>query len=204
MEKKTIQLPHYLKVRQVFEEYLITQCETNGGYEIYSLKTCSRILLPFLPSDVRWKELECKKNIGCIFTAYPLKAKNGEKVQCLLLAHEEKLLTGKYGNDIFDSIEVIGNKIHTTVILENKEYLEQWFNEQGELLLYAEKAEGEVLYTVYAVNENSFSVSRKAQEVQKVESVLDENGNVRGVVITQCKENGSNTGYPIMYYNFTE
>ena len=196
MGKKTLQLEYSYKPRQVFEGLLIVHNEKRNEYGVYSLEESKQVEIPFLHPEVPWKEFECKDNIGVIFTAISFKAKDGEKIQCLVLSHSGELLRGRYGSDIFDCIEVIGDKIHTTVRTKQHERLEQWFDAQGNILLYITQNTKDELYKVYASDKYD---TRICDDACNTEAILDEKGNINGIAIYHFEDKAR---MPVEYYKF--
>jgi len=115
-----------------------------------------------------------------------------------VLAYNTQLLKGREGMYIFDYIEVLGDKIHTAV-KTSREYIEQWFNYKGDLLLYTTLKKDEKHIEVYGKDITYYPISKK---VYKTKTILDENGNARGVLIFQCKDIIKTMDELIKYYDF--
>ena len=191
------------KVVGVLNNFLIVQSTTNYGYTIYNCKKGWDVRLPFINEEIRWTELKIEE-IGIVLTAtvpIPGKIKKdgtySNKIQCFLNFITERVLEGSQSNTIFDSIEVIGDKICTIVTTAEGETITEWFDSNSKRIVRIGTRKDDKYFKVYDYEQKKY-IFEKALQIECVKDL--KTGNPVGLsVVYEIKED---KGMARVYFEF--
>ena len=191
------------KVVGVLNNFLIVQSTTNYGYTIYNCKKGWDVRLPFINEEIRWTELKIEE-IGIVLTAtvpIPGKIKKdgtySNTIQCFLNFNTERVLEGSQSNTIFDSIEVIGDKICTIVTTAEGENITEWFDSNSKRIVRIGTRKDDKYFKVYD-DEHKKYICEKALQIECVKDLKTENP-VGLSVVYEIKED---KGMARVYFEF--